>query len=59
MSRSHFTRGASHNIERPTCPKCSGRLWLAGIEPSTHDVDQRTFRCPECAFSETVLIKFR
>jgi hypothetical protein len=47
-------------IDRPNCPKCGTKMWLARIEPDSkpgHDV--RTFECPECDYWEAVTVKFR
>jgi transposase-like protein len=47
-------------IDLTPCPKCKSPMWLARIEPSErHDYDQRTFECPKCEHSETMLVKFR
>ena len=46
-------------IERPPCPKCGALMWLTRVEPDKPDHDTRTFECPECENSETVLTKYR
>jgi transcription elongation factor Elf1 len=35
-------------------------MWLARIEPTDKaDHDQRTFECPQCEHSETLMVKFK
>jgi transcription elongation factor Elf1 len=35
-------------------------MWLARIEPTDKpDYDQRTFECPQCDHSETMMVKFK
>jgi len=47
-------------LDLPSCPKCGDPMWLARIEPSDKpDYDQRTFECPLCDKSETMMIKFK
>jgi len=42
------------------CPTCGAPMLLTMIEPTEQaDDDQRTFQCWACAYSETVVIKFR
>jgi transcription elongation factor Elf1 len=46
-------------IERPMCPRCGARMWIARIEPDEPGRDRRTFECPECdhSLSEVVTLK--
>jgi ribosomal protein S27AE len=47
-------------IDQPPCPKCGERMWLARIEPTDKpDYDQRTFECPRCEQSETMMVKYK
>jgi hypothetical protein len=43
-------------LKRRTCPICSSRLILTGIEFSLSDVDLQTFRCARCAHVERVVV---
>jgi DNA-directed RNA polymerase subunit M/transcription elongation factor TFIIS len=46
-------------ILRPACPKCSTQMHLARIEPEKPGYDLRTFECPRCQHSETVVVQFK
>jgi len=47
-------------LDRPNCSKCGTKMWLTRVEPPDKpDHDVRTFECPECDHSETVVVKFR
>ena len=35
-------------IERPACPKCQARMFLARIAPVRLGVDLHTFKCAVC-----------
>jgi DNA-directed RNA polymerase subunit RPC12/RpoP len=48
MPLAHFSEPSLLPIERPRCPKCHGRMMLAGIEPGPAHADLRTFECPRC-----------
>ena len=49
MTDSHYQSELSLlSIERPRCPKCPGRMMLAGVEPGPAGSDLRTFECPKC-----------
>jgi hypothetical protein len=43
--------------KRPRCPKCQGRMMLAGIESGPAHSDLRTFECPKCAHVEKKLVE--
>jgi hypothetical protein len=59
MQQSHI-HDPPKPIDLPPCPKCGNRMWLARIEPTDKpDYDQRTFECPRCDHSETMMIKFK
>lgn len=59
MQQSHI-HDPPKPIDLPPCPKCGNRMSLARIEPTdTPDFDQRTFECPRCDHSETMMIKFK
>jgi len=49
----------SASIVRPPCPECSTMMHLARIEPVAPGHDKRTFKCPRCEHSETVIVKFK
>ena len=46
-------------IERPPCIKCGTQMLLTRIEPDKSDHDRRTFECPECAYEESIVVKYR
>ncbi len=48
----------SESIAR-SCPNCGKRMWLARIVPCKPDHDERTFECPQCDRSETLIVKYR
>ena len=59
MSQSHTSYPNKAPQQQPPCPKCGGAMWLARIEPTDKpDYDQRTFECPQCEHSETMMVKF-
>jgi hypothetical protein len=42
------------------CPLCGVIMLLSQIDPTDQEgYDERTFECSECAYAETVTIKFR
>ena len=43
--------------DRPRCPKCTAQTYLAQIEPEQPGFALRTFICPSCEHSESVLVK--
>ena len=43
--------------DRPRCPKCITQMYLAQIMPDQPGFDLRTFICPSCENSESVLVK--
>jgi hypothetical protein len=45
--------------ERQECRKCGTQMMLARIVPQGEGNDLRTFECPTCEHSESVLEKFR
>jgi hypothetical protein len=45
-------------IGRPRCTKCGWPMLVEGIEPTKKpNCEQRTFACPRCNHSETVVAK--
>ena len=44
--------------ERPMCLACAARMWLTRIAPDRPNHQQRTFECPVCDYSESVVVKF-
>jgi ssDNA-binding Zn-finger/Zn-ribbon topoisomerase 1 len=59
MPQSHMT-DPPEKIEQPPCSKCGGPMWLARIEPTEKpDFDLRTFECPQCDQSDTVMVKYK
>jgi hypothetical protein len=47
---------SSQAIVRPDCPKCGTQMMLARIEPEAPGEDRRTFECPMCEHSESILV---
>ena len=43
----------------PPCPQCGTGMAITLVRPVTLGVDERTFQCRKCNFSETALVKFR
>ena len=42
-------------VERPKCPLCKAGMWLMHIVPEEPGSDRRTFTCPVCEYSESVV----
>jgi hypothetical protein len=41
------------------CPMCGLPMFLALVEPCSEvDREERTFECTQCAYGETVTVKF-
>jgi hypothetical protein len=59
MTRYQPATAYSDAIVRPPCTKCGTVMLLARIEPDKPGHDLRTFECPKCEHSESVVIKFR
>ncbi len=58
MTFSEYTLENAPVHERPECPKCSARMYLAIIEPEKPGFDLRTYECPSCRHAETVVVEF-
>jgi predicted RNA-binding Zn-ribbon protein involved in translation (DUF1610 family) len=50
--------GIAIAIACPECPKCGTQMMLARVMPESPGHEQRTFECPMCEHSESVLVKF-
>jgi predicted RNA-binding Zn-ribbon protein involved in translation (DUF1610 family) len=59
MTRYNPPTPYSNSIVRPPCPKCGTQMLLARIAPDKPDHDKRTFECPKCEHSESVVVKYR
>ena len=57
MSLAHSTEPSLLPTDRPRCPKCQGRMMLAGIESGPAHSDLRTFECPKCQHVQTVSVE--
>jgi hypothetical protein len=44
-------------ILRPPCPKCGTKMHLARIEPEKPGYETRTFECPNCEHSLSIVAK--
>ena len=49
----------SDSIARPACPECGSAMLLTHIGPDKPDHDKRTFVCPKCQHSDSVVVKFK
>jgi hypothetical protein len=59
MKQSHI-HNPPQPLNQPPCPKCAAGMWLARIEPTDKpDYDLRTFECPRCEYSETMMVKYK
>ena len=43
------------DLKDPPCPECGCMMWLKRIEPVKPGHDERTFECPRCLYSESLL----
>jgi ssDNA-binding Zn-finger/Zn-ribbon topoisomerase 1 len=43
-------------IKTPPCPKCGVTMSLRIIEPERPGFDSRTFECPKCYDTETLVV---
>jgi hypothetical protein len=43
-------------IKNPRCPKCVEMMALRIIEPERPGFDSRTFECPECLGTKTLVV---
>jgi len=60
MKQAHNDNFAHPPIGRRPCPGCGLPMFLSFIEPTKNDGEEwRTFECMECAYAETVTVKFR
>ena len=59
MQPRHFNEQLQQAVDRPRCPECGARMWLMCIESEKTGRDLRTFTCPVCEYSETVMVKYR
>jgi hypothetical protein len=54
---SHLYSSLLLPTERPCCPKCHGRMMLAGIKFGPAHSDLRTFECSKCKNVQTLLVE--
>jgi hypothetical protein len=59
MSASHVFDAAKPVMDRTRCPECGARMCLDRVEPDKPDHDRRTFGCPRCQHTESVVVKYR
>jgi hypothetical protein len=57
MPQFEYTPKDPNIYDRPRCPKCTTQMYLVRIEPDQPGHDKRTFKCPECDHSESVVVK--
>ncbi len=48
----------SNPVVQPLCPDCGAPMRLTEIVPEKSGYDRRTFECPKCKRSDTVVVKF-
>jgi hypothetical protein len=58
MRQFEYAPTIPNTYDRPRCPKCTMQMYLAQIEPGRPGFDLRTFECPKCKHSESVVVKF-
>ena len=46
------------DLKDPPCPECGCMMWLKRIEPANPGHDERTFECPRCLYSESLIVEF-
>jgi hypothetical protein len=56
MPQARYSEPSLLPTERPRCPKCHGRMMLAGIECGPAHSDLRTFECPKCNHVHKLLV---
>jgi hypothetical protein len=44
---------------RPPCAKCNTTTMLTRIVPESPGYDRRTFECPKCEHSESMVFKYK
>ena len=49
----------SPNIDQPRCPICQTAMIIIRIEPEKPDHDRRSYECPKCDHSESMVVKFK
>jgi hypothetical protein len=42
--------------ERPPCSHCGTPMWIVRIEPVGRNYNERTFECPKCEQTETIIV---
>jgi hypothetical protein len=59
MTRYSPATAYSASITRPPCAECGTAMMLARIEPDVADHDLRTFECPKCEHSQSLVVKYK
>ncbi len=57
MGRFNVAPISSDLFDKPVCPKCGQKMWLAQLRPADephHDL--RIFECPVCEISERLVV---
>jgi hypothetical protein len=57
MPATHYVASAPLYVDRPACAKCSTRMSLARITPDQRGSEIRSFECPKCKYSKSVVTK--
>jgi len=47
------------DLKDPPCPECGCMMWLKRIEPDKPGHDERTFECPRCLHTESLVVELR
>ena len=58
MTRYRLDTAATKAIIRPPCEKCGSSTLLARVEPDEPGYDRRTFECPICNHSHSVIVRY-
>jgi hypothetical protein len=58
MSATQVSGHAVAKSDRPTCANCGTLMWLARIAPDKPGFDSRTFECPVCNESQTLVVRY-
>ena len=52
MSQTQSNPTNAESIDRPYCPRCGSKMWLARVSPDEKGHEWRTFECPVCELSQ-------
>jgi hypothetical protein len=58
MSQPFVFDSARLVLNPPSCPECSAKMFLVGIEPAEPGHDLRTFKCTACEITTTEKVRY-